>query len=173
MIEADDVTGDTVSEYDSHENHTPLISLEFKKGLDLNVIFTMIFGFMIVLSLASTHHYWWAALAAVITIGSLFVQLLSYTPDRVRIFREGILVSHHQMPWTGKWAWKQYPWNVILHLDLSEKYFRLATIKESRSYGHTYTYMGKMDKTEKKKLINELKSLQQRGDIPPSIRFVE
>lgn len=173
MIEADDIIGNTKSEYESYEKYTPLIDLQFKKGLTLNTILTLIIGAGIVLSLVSTQHYWWSALAVAITIGSCFVQLLDYTPDRVRIFKDGILASRHQIPWNGTWAWKQYPWSAILHIDLSERYFRIATIKESRSYGHVYTYMGKMEKKDKIKLINELKSHQQRGDIPSTVRFIE
>jgi hypothetical protein len=108
-----------------------------------------------------------------VAIGSLVDPVLKFSDDRVRIFKDGVLASQHQFPWNGKQAWKQLPWSAILHLDLSDRYFRIATTNESSSRGHVFSYMGKMDRKEKAKLINELKSLLQRGDIPSTVRIVE
>jgi hypothetical protein len=98
---------------------------------------------------------------------------MQFTIDRVRILKDGVFATYLIVPWNGKPAWRQFPWSSILHLDLSDGNFRVATTKESSSYGHVYTYMGKMDKKEKTKLVNELKSLQQRGDIPSTVRIVD
>jgi hypothetical protein len=170
--EADDFFGDTRSPYDSHQEYTPLVDLHFKKIWSVRALLTIVLGAQIVLALISTSHYWWAAAAAVVAIGTFVFFILDYTVDRVRIFKDGILASHHGVPWRGKWGWKQFPWDIILHLDFSDKYFRIATVKDSRSHGHIFSYMGKMDKKEKNKLINDLKSHQQRGDIPSTIRFI-
>lgn len=172
MNEAYDVRGET-SEYDSREKHRPLLDLEFKKALGRRILHTIIFGAVVVWGLTSAGHGWWAAAAVVVAIVSLIYPIMDFTYDRVRIFKDGILTSYLHFPWNGKPSWNQFPWDAILHLDLSDGYFRIATTSESSSHGHVFCYMGKIDRKEKGKLINELKSLQQRGDIPSTLRIVE
>ncbi|MFL6634197.1 MAG: hypothetical protein ACJ8HJ_17980 [Massilia sp.] len=173
MNDANDVLGRQMPEYAYYEKHKPLLDLDFKKSVGGRVVLTMIIGSLIVLRLVGNGHGWWAIGVAVFLIGSIVEPVVSLTIDRVRIFRDGILATYVQFPWNGKPAWRQFPWSVVLHLDLSDAQFQIATTRESSSYGHVYSYMRKMNRKEKAKLINEFKSLQQRGDIPSTVRIVE
>jgi hypothetical protein len=172
MNEANGFGSGEPSQYDDHDKHRPLLDLEFKKGLGGRVIGTIFIGVVVVWGLIINKQGWWALGAAVVAIGSLVEPVMQFTIDRVRILKDGVFATYLIVPWNGKPAWRQFPWSSILHLDLSDGNFRVATTKESSSYGHVYTYMGKMDKKEKTKLVNELKSLQQRGDIPSTVRIV-
>lgn len=172
MNEAYDITGGT-SEYDSREKHRPLLDLEFKKALGRRILHTLFYGAVVAGMLIALGHGWWAPAAVAVAIGSLVDPVMRFSEDRVRIFKDGILTSYLGFPWKGKPSWNQFPWDAILHLDLSDGYFQIATTTESDSHGHVFCYMGKIDRKEKAKLINELKSLQQRGDIPVTVRIVE
>lgn len=161
-----------LSEYDSYENHKPLIDREFESKLAEPILSRIALGVIVALVLIANDHEWWAAAAGVLAIVASFGTVMERRANRVRVFKEGVLADEFKTPGTQR-SWKQLPWSAILHLDLSKGSFKIATTKNSSFYNSIYTYLDKMERAEKTKLINELKSLQQRGDIPSTVRIVE
>ncbi|MFK3971224.1 hypothetical protein ACI2KS_10905 [Pseudomonas sp. NPDC087358] len=160
------------SEYASYDNHRPLMQMDYEAKVVKHAFWILVFAGCFVWTLVQAGHWGWGIGVGIFAIAACFGTVMNYRAESVLIFKDGMLVSYVE-GFDTKRSWRQLPWGSVLHLDFSDRSFRIATAKDSATHGRVYSYLGKLDRKDKTERVNELKSLQHRGDIPPTLRIVE
>lgn len=161
------------SERDSDEMHRPLLDLQVESKIMGRVLSGIIAGALIAWALIATNHGWWAAAIPVFIVAGGAGLVSELKADRIRIFKDGILASRINTYGDKNPFWIKLPWSVILHLDLTDRSLQIASTLDFSTHGRVFSYLEEISREEKAKLINDLKSLQQRGDIPCMVRIIE
>jgi hypothetical protein len=111
---------------------------------------------------------------AVVAIAAVIMLVLWYksASKEVWVYKEGVLAQRQSSIWKlNEMDWYQLPWDNIVHIDLTGKEFSVLYVgsKLTRGPHHFKT----MSKAERKRVIDELRSFQQRGDIPATVRILD
>lgn len=117
--------------------------------------------------------WWWAALLLTLAAAAayLFRSFKAYR-THVRIYRGGLLTVDHTHPFTKERIFRQLPWSSLLHVDLRGGRFAYHYVGPAESRKGDYL-VKELPESECRRVADLLKSHQQRGDIPSTVRIID